>query len=92
MALYEFNEVCPNCGRPIKLFVESADGIPNEAEAECECGKIPVFDVQWSVDIWIGGFDHYYEPSNNGLQRTGQRAPSTVLDGFMEQQGETARR
>ncbi len=31
-------------------------------------------------------------PSNNGLQRTGQRAPSTVLNGFMEQQGETARR
>ena len=31
-------------------------------------------------------------PSNNGFQRTGQRAPSTVLDGFMEQQGETARR
>ena len=31
-------------------------------------------------------------PSNIGFQRTGQVAPSTVLDGFMEQQGETARR
>jgi len=33
-----------------------------------------------------------FTPSNIGFQRTGQAAPSTVLDGFMEQQGETARR
>ena len=31
-------------------------------EAECECGKIPVFAVLWAPDIWIEGFDHYYEP------------------------------
>ena len=53
---------CPNCGAEIDFGVETADGIPRETEAECECGKIPVFAVLWAPDIWIEGFDHYYEP------------------------------
>lgn len=54
----------------------------------------------WNVRITLDdgnvlfGYECWWEsvPSNNGFQRTGQVAPSTVLDGFMEQQGETARR
>jgi hypothetical protein len=70
MSLYRFNQTCPNCDRKIELCVETADGIPRETEAECECGKIPVFAVLWTPDIWIEGFDHYYEPSNNAVHLT----------------------
>lgn len=70
MSLYKFNQTCPNCGRKIELYVETADGIPRETEAECECGKTPVFAVLWAPDIWIEGFDHYYEPDNKTIRPT----------------------
>lgn len=69
MAMYGYTEDCPNCGRKIKLYIDTSNGPPREIGTECECGKVPVFRVDWTYDIWLNGFDHY-EPDNNEIKLT----------------------
>ncbi len=72
-----------------------------------DCGEMGFADLERAIDAVVGVENDCASvevssqpsrllseaaPSNIGFQRTSQAAPSTVLDGFMEQQGETARR
>lgn len=75
--MYEYTMSCPNCGRKIKICIDTSNGPPREAGTECECGKFPVFRVDWAYDVWLEGFDHY-EPDNKSLEPTQSGAPRSA--------------
>ena len=58
--------------------------------------RMPDWNIKITLDDGnvLYGYECWWEavPSNNGFQRTGHDPRQPVIESFMEQQGETARR
>ena len=49
---------CPNCGAPLRLEVDDSSGPPRKIGMECDCGAIPVWQLDWDYAYALGEYMH----------------------------------
>lgn len=47
---------CPNCEKVLDIHIDTSEGPLGEAGTECDCGAIPVWEVEWEYDVWISDY------------------------------------
>jgi hypothetical protein len=51
----KIDTICPACGKPINVYIDSSYGVPAEAVVICYgCNTLTTFAVEWEPHIWLG--------------------------------------